>query len=349
MEKEIKSPEIDFTEEIDLEEDVKQEELTDDERKEWAASIIEESEKSGITNTSIHKDEMGGKIVWEDGGGLDWRTAKDGMLHMAGTIPSNQKSAVEYLKDAKEYDDVSNKSEDVIDLSRKAAKYEGIVATVIEALTEIPTLGGWYIHCKDDELKKILLYWLENMNAINSAEEISNEIDPVETIDRLGGIEDFALKALSGLYIDGDYVVTEYWENVPIPTIDGATRNLPVEFISHDVSELEINNILASINKEIIYAKFDDELVSLVKSGGETEDDKAILENISPTIIDSINSGDEKFQLPSKLTTHFSRKNNDRTAWGQPFTVKAFPEIAYKKRLSILDIATIKTAAIGCV
>jgi len=45
--------------------------------------------------------------------------------------------------------------------------------------------------------------------------------------------------------------------------------------------------------------------------------------------------------LPSEFTTHFSRKNNERDAWGHPFTIKCFPALAYKHRLRNLDLATI--------
>ncbi|GAH30154.1 unnamed protein product, partial [marine sediment metagenome] len=89
----------------------------------------------------------------------------------------------------------------VINLSRKAVKYEGAVNTSIEALVEIPALGGWFIYCENEELNQLLYYWAKNFGVIGDENAIETGEDNVQ---RSGGIELFALNMLWTMYRDGD-------------------------------------------------------------------------------------------------------------------------------------------------
>lgn len=313
--------------------------LTADQRKEIAEALTEEMKEAGIDKIE-YDGSFGGAIGGVKGatGDVQWRVGADGNIHVAGLVPSNQKSAEDYLEDSDDYNETNQDRVNTIELSRKAVKYEGVVATAIEAFVEIPTLSGWYIDEKNKELKKILQWWLENIDAINESEDILDE--DVGAVSSVGGIEQLASNILWGLYENGDEVITERWENVPVPVIKGAKRNLPVRFISHDVTELTIDETLAKMNIELIKAEIDPDLKQ--KLDGDDAEVKRILEQKLPArVLEGLDGDAESYYLPPAFTTHFSRRNNRRSAWGEPYVVKAFPALAFKHRLRALDNATI--------
>jgi len=261
-----------------------------------------------------------------------------GNLVVAGLLPqSTQKSGIDYLNDVNAYESTSLEREQIIKLSRKALANEGVVASAVEALVEVPTLGGWYIDEDNEELKTLCEYWLENVDAIDY--DNSNDVQTVRTI---GGIESLVLNILYGLYENGDEVVGEIWDNVSIPVLGNVKRNLPVRFISYDVINLKIDEELASIGKEIISIKISDKIKDIIKSGGSTDEERALLDNLPQDLIDAVNSNDDDFyKLDSRFITHFSRRNNKRSAWGIPYVYRAFSALAYKYRLRALDNSTI--------
>ena len=208
--------------------------LTSEERTLAAKAIITKGKEQGLNMTST-KDGFGGfvSITDNDKGGLtgrtsdvQWRVGEDGFVHMAGVIPDNLRTGYDYLQQAEEYDSVDRAArKQVIDLSRKACKYEGAVNTSIEALVEIPTLGGWFIYCENEELLTLLEYWAKNFGVIGDENAIETSEDNVQ---RPGGIELFTLNMLWTMYRDGDAVITEQWDNVRVDQAGGKRRNLPV-------------------------------------------------------------------------------------------------------------------------
>ena len=324
--------------------------LSNEERLSIARELEARSVEAGLDVVANSKDGYGGMIMTDRKSAkagvaeaLEYRVSKYGEIDIAAVLPTNLKSAEDYLEDIDDYDDTGKTRMNTIDLARKAAKYEGVISSTIEALTEIPTLGGWYLHETNEELYKLLVYWLENVNGFGY-EDINDNIDFITSVVGNSGIEQLALQILRGLYVDGDTVLTESWENIQVPVIKGAKRNLPTRFTQHDVTALTINETLAKLGKEVIYAELDTTLVGIIKDNdSSSKDNEAILKNIPEDVKKSIINGESegKYQLPSLLTSHFSRKTNMYSAWGSSYIEKAFPAIAYKRRLRALDNATI--------
>jgi len=271
---------------------------------------------------------------------VEWQVDKFGEVHIAGTLPTNMKSGYNFLIDAKDYETDTIERADLIKLSRKAVKYEGVVASAIEALVEVPTLGGWYIdNVRDEELRKLCYYWAKWFNSMGDENSIESNENQVQNV---GGIETFSIRRLWQLYRDGDTVFTENWDFVPVPELAGKSFNLPVSYIDHDVINLTIPEALPKMGVEIIYGEIDEDLRAVLEGGSLTEDQKLLKESIPPDVLQGLKKEVEgKYKLPAEFTTHFSRKNDDYAAWGQPFTVKCFPALAYKHRIRNLDIATI--------
>ena len=279
---------------------------------------------------------VGGTIRYA-GANLNWRISEHGDLVVAGLLNSDAtKSGADYLYDAKAYTQDLIDREKIIKLSRKAIAEEGIVASAIEALIEVPTLGGWYIDEDNEELRTLCEYWLENIDAIGYNDK------KYQTIKTIGGIESLVLNILFGLYENGDEVIGEVWENVKVPKLNDAKRNLPIRFISYDVVNLNIDKRLASIGKEVISLKIDSDISRIVKDGPDNDDEQIILDNLPQYFIDAVRKEDvEYYKLDPTFITHFSRRNNRRSAWGMPYVYRAFSALAYKYRLRALDNATI--------
>ena len=323
--------------------------LSSEERKLAAKAVIEASKEHGLEVVPT-KDGFGGFLSLTDRNGdrvtsktsdIQWMVGQDGYVHMAGVIPDNMKPGYTYLQDAQEYDTIENADrKQLIALSRKAVRYEGVVNSSIEALVEIPTLGGWFIYCEDEELEKILYYWAKNFGSIGDENAIeTNEIN----VQKPGGIELFTLNMLWTMYRDGDAVITERWENVRVDEVGGKRRNLPVGYVEHDVASCEIPEIYYKMGREFILAE-PDQKVSEVLGGEVSEVEKSVVEKIPESLKESYNQVDKydgKVLLPPEFTTHFSRKTDNRSPWGVPYVVKAFSALAFKHRLRDLDIATV--------
>lgn len=325
--------------------------LTSEERRVAAEAFIEKGRESGLQVTPT-KSGFGGFVTITDKNGngvtsktsdVQWVIGEDGYFHVAGVIPDNLRTGYEYLQQAEEYDSVERAvRKEMIALSRKAVKYEGAVNTSIEALVEIPTLGGWFIYCENEELQKLLNYWAKNFGVIGDENAIETG---EENVQRPGGIELFTLNMLWTMYRDGDAVITEQWDNVRVPEAGNKRRNLPVSYVEHDVSACEIPEAFYKMGKEIIIAEPDTRIQELLEGGGDTEIEKKIIEQIPDSIKESYKDIDKyegKVLLPPEFTTHFSRKSDNRTPWGIPYVVKAFPALAFKHRLRDLDNATIE-------
>jgi len=325
--------------------------ITNEERRLAATALIDKSKEHGLEMTPT-KDGYGGFVSMTDRNGdrttsktsdIQWMVGEDGFVHMAGVIPDNLRTGYDYLQQAEEYDTVDRaERKQLIGLSRKAVKYEGAVNTSIEALVEIPTLGGSFIYCENEELQTLLEYWAKNFGVIGDENAIETSEDNVQ---RPGGIELFSLNMLWTMYRDGDAVITEQWENVRVDQVGGKRRNLPVGYVEHDVAACEIPEAFYKMGKELIICDPDTRVQELLEGGGETELDKKIIEQIPDSIKEGYNNLDKyegKVLLPPEFTTHFSRKSDSRTPWGVPYVVKAFPALAFKHRLRDLDNSTIE-------
>ena len=326
--------------------------ITSKERKSAAKALVEKSKEHGLDVTPT-KDGYGGFVVMTDRNGdrttnsttsdIQWMVGEDGFIHIAGVIPDNLRTGYDYLQQAEEYDSVDRATrKQVINLSRKAVKYEGAVNTSIEALVEIPALGGWFIYCENEELNILLSYWAKNFGVIGDESAIETGEDNVQ---RSGGIELFALNMLWTLYRDGDTVITEQWDNVRVAEAGNKRRNLPVGYIEHDVAACEIPEAFYKMGKELILCEPDPKVQELLEGGGETELDKKLIDQIPDSVKEAykqLDKYDGKLLLPPEFTTHFSRKADNRSPWGIPYVVKAFPALSYKHRLRDLDNATIE-------
>ena len=316
--------------------------LSKEERIEFAKNIYEKAKELGLNYVELDDSQLGGYIKMKYSNNntadhVEWIVGKYGDIHIAGTIPPNQKGGYSFLINSEDYKTDTIDRIKLIELSRKAVKYEGVVGTAIEALVEIPTLGGWFVYCPNEDLRKLCKYWLRHFGSVGEDGIVTNE----NTVQQVGGIEMFTINNLWSLYTDGDSVFTEVWENVPVPELGGKRRNLPTRYIDHDVTELSINQTMVKMGQEVIKAKIDEEIINIVKKGPKDDDEKKILESIPDNLRESIKKGEDEIELPSEFTTHFSRKTNKRSAWGLPYVIKALPALAYKHRLRDLDNATI--------
>lgn len=325
--------------------------ITDEARRLAAKTLIDKGKKHGLEMTAT-RDGYGGVISMVDKRGdkaasgasnIQWVVGENGFIHMAGVVPDNLRTGYDYLQQAEEYDSADRAPrKQVIALSRKAVKYEGAVNTSIEALVEIPTLGGWFIYCENEELLTLLEYWAKNFGVIGDESGIETGEDNVQ---RVGGIELFALNMLWTMYRDGDAVITEQWDNVRVAEVGNKRRNLPVSYIEHDVASCEIPEVFYKMGKELIIADPDPAIEELLTGSSLTELDKILVDQIPDSVKESYAQTDKyegKVLLPAEFTTHFSRKSDNRSPWGTPYVVKAFPALSFKHRLRDLDNATIE-------
>ena len=271
------------------------------------------------------------------GTSIGWEyDAKSNKLLYASVIPSNIDSAKDFLDGATDYEDVADS--DVVKIARKLYDSEGLAAATVDVLVETAVTDRGYItNVNDQETKTILQTWLESVNrfSYNSKSTSKYNILPV------GGIEEVLNQALLSYNIDGDWICTEYWENVSIPKLNGKKVKLPVRITTHNKADLEFSSAAASLGMDIIYYRIPRAIVDAIKNPQNTIENKLIRDNTPTWLKKAIKKGEDKVPLPGELTTHIKRKATDFMPTGRSALRVFFGPMADKTRLRALDRATI--------
>lgn len=258
----------------------------------------------------------------------------------AAVIPDNITEGYDYL--VATLTDVLSDPNNIVDICWRLYENEGVVGSAIDTLIDLAITKGTVENCKNEELLAILNFWMENLN--NMYDE---GILDKKTISAKAGMvnTDFGLLSLCEnmllhYFVSGDVVLLENWSNkVYVPSLNKACI-LPKNIILYDIRSIEIDPDASTIGVELLKLKVNNDLVSLIKSGGKDPRYKTIVDSLPKEIINKIKGGATTIDLPPILTTHFKRKGMGRPR-GIPYMKRAFPDIAAKRRLQKLDETTI--------
>lgn len=260
---------------------------------------------------------------------------------IASVIPSNMDDGISYLKEVQAYNDTSDKSA-VVDLCWKLYENEGIIGSTVDTLIDLAVTRGTIENVKDEELKKALVYWSENVNNLVSEEEVNN-LDGAKTSLAVGVNNDYGLLSLcENIMLDylvtGDAIIYENWvKDVEIPEIGPFV--MPKKIILYDVKNVTVEQNTGQIGSETLKVKVSDDVLKIIKDKKDPRN-QSVIDSLSPEVLKLIQKGETEIPLPPILTTHFKRKGFGRQ-YGIPYLKKAFSAISSKRRLQALDEATI--------
>lgn len=263
------------------------------------------------------------------------------LVTFAAVIPSRMDSGREYLDQVAEYSNVSEEGKD--DLCWKLYENEGIVGSAIDSMIALCITAGFVKNCKNKDLKKILDYWVANVNGFNSEEsvaKIETAKSDVGIVSSDSGLLSVCANAFLNQLVTGDAILLENWaKDVEVPGYS-KSLTLPITVNVLDVRQVDFDDDMAMFGQEQLSYKINDEIKSIVKSGKKDGRYATVERFLSPDIINQIKKGADSILLPNILTTHFKRLGIGRTR-GRSWLQRAFPAIAQKKRLQALDAATI--------
>ncbi len=302
-----------------------------------------------------------------------------GEVYYAALIPDNMETPIDYLDDADSaayLDPLNARPEDIIEQARRLYDNEGIVNGTINALIDNAVTDRPYISNVDDPtLMSICESWVKNVNYFSEFDyEKTKTVNllKVKAVRPIGGIETVFQQAIQALLIDGDWVNTEFWAQVPVPEIDavivenptpgkgkkkatpgkkkaeaaakksgGKSIHLPIKITTHNVLKLEFSEAAAALGLDIIEYQIPGEITSAVTAKKPTPAQKAIAENTPPWMVKAIKSKETKIVLPGEFTTHIKRKALDWELRGRSSVRPFFAPMADKIRLRNLDRSTI--------
>jgi len=314
-------------------------------RQQIAEQLVAAAREAGVENFHVDPGGLSGmvnQVRGENGkeeltGQLLWQVMGDGNLQIASVIPKKMADAQIYLDTLIDYNTKLSDRGKLIELCRKVAGYEGIVGTALDVLSKLISMNGYALKGVDDndEARTLCKAWLEKVNGFPRA----------NSVEDVGGINDWSATAALIELRDGDYVALEKWNNVEVPEAESSYK-LPVEIENFDVLKLEWPQELKDIKKKIFFVDLPQAVQSLAGGSQSSSDpkqqliNKTLKESVSPELLKNLRSFGGKPPLPILLTVHFSR-NSDGGDWGQPWVQKIFTALAYKNRIRQLDNATI--------
>ena len=230
-----------------------------------------------------------------------------------------------------------------LELARNLFRFEPLVSTAVKRLVSFTVTPGSFEGIGDETLEGLVYFWAENLGMLNALGGY---------VKQGKGLQLFEEKFIRRLLIDGDVVVSETWESVPVP-IQGRTKggkksvkvksfNLPTRLSIHNFSTLKVNEVSSLYNREVITMKAPDDLKQLLGKGQLTPEEKETLKQLPPHIIQQIKAGADNISLTDtrageSFVSHVKLGSEDYTPYGVSFLNSCFEPCARKYRLRQLD------------
>lgn len=299
------------------------------------ASLAEQLRSSGMAHFTT-KDGKDGTLVAE----FD----KDGnVFSVAAAIPRNVGRADNYLRQVRDFTDTTMDRSVRIPLYRNIYKSEGIVNNAINKIAAlIATQGAFRVRYvkgqrgkggdkQAEELRQILQFWVENVNA--------RALDAVLTGAR--GINSVISQSCRLALIEGSSVMRTIWSNVKVPSLGGKAYSLPMNIQMFHADHIEIPDDAAGLFEEVIYWVPPGDMIQRMLNPQDVNVKKVIRKYLSSDVLNQLNKN-KKYLLDPSLIVHIKHRGGP-DAYGESMIEPAMTDIAYKRALMALEITTLES------
>ena len=277
----------------------------------------------------VQIDRTDGKII-EVPAGMEFIKDKNNEIKGAVIRKSNP-VASQFLRNSRDYaiggDDTIHQQ---IKLCKTMYYKEGIVGTAIDTFVDYGNKGFELEDVKDSKEKDIIQYWLDNLNKDNMNVE--------------QGIKPFT----------GELML-EYWQSANafpyitserINSTEISSKNIRGKKLMLPMNIYLMNPLFIHI-PEIPFAFADKEILIRLESNFTSSlmDRDDILKHFPLDIANKIKNSQGRaidIALPKENIYHIKRKSLSYQVWGTPYLVRAFSDLARKKKLQALDESTIE-------
>ena len=236
---------------------------------------------------------MGEVINIKDDDTLDFfnNIADLGDIHGGGYIPN------------------SEKAREIISTSNKLYVWDGVCATVVDAMVDFANCPVDIV-CPQEESSKVFKWWVKNIN------NGSMNLDP--------GLDAVKEQIFLELLVSGNYFGTEKWETVEVE--DGKSYTLPMLLGNIDPLLIDIKYNAIKNEREYLFFRDNIQEEDLI---GDIEDSEYLT------------NSDEGIAFKPDFFRHIKYRGKSYQHWGTPYLMRAFLPIKLKLALYNLDMQTV--------
>ena len=240
-------------------------------------------------------------------------------------VPTSVKTPVGYLDSLRYYKDIYNDQYKQMEVANKLYKYNGIIGNAVDILIDFAVTEVRPMPTGNDELDKVLEEWFISINQSNT--------------NGLPGIYSLMQEMCLEWFTSGNVFPYNKWENVTINGLSGSYK-LPSVINLINPQSIYIPTSPLAFGQELIYLKYDSDLVAKLQSDGRSDPEAAILKQAIPrTVLNNMvkNSSMDGIRLNSKYVKHLKRRAKGYQPWGVPYLARCFPSSTAIERLRELD------------
>lgn len=265
-------------------------------------------------------------------------SGKDHEVIAMAAVSRDPGISYDYINLIQDFAKTSRNRAQTIDLLWRIYESEGLVNNSINKVAAILSGGGEF-KVRDakkgkkkgtvEELQSVLDYWVRN---VNSAAD-----NAVITGSR--GLASIVHQGTRQALVEGDWFGREVWVKANLPNVGNYSLPMNVQTIS--ASQMDPIEDIAVLGAELYYWIPPSQLLQQLNSP-ENKEVKVILKKLlSNDVIKQLNR-DQKVLLDPSLLMHVKHRGKDTEVFGESFITPAIPDIAYKRSVDQLDLATMQ-------
>lgn len=248
----------------------------------------------------------------------------EGSLAVGFKVPTSVQVPTSYLSTLRKYKDIYNDIYKQIEVSNKIYKYNSLVGNAVDVLIDFAVTDVKPNATGNKTLDNILQYWFENVNGHNT--------------NTLPGIYNVAQEIALEWFTSGNAFPYTKWSN---EVVNKQQFKLPTSITLINPKSIEIPSGPIAFGQEIIYLKYDSDLLSKIQKDGRSDPESALIKQAIPrSVLNSIQKKKFGFggvRLNPKYITHIKRRSKSYQAWGIPYLSRCFAAVSILEKLRELD------------
>jgi len=271
----------------------------------------------------IHDNDTPEEGFFEDN---ETKSLGKGELAMGLRVPTSVQTPVPYLDNLRKYKDLYNDIYKQMEVANKLYRYNSVIGNAVDVLIDFAVTNVAPQPTGNDKLDKILEEFFSNVNTINS--------------NTLPGVYPLMQEVALEWFTSGNAFPYVRWDNIEV---DKSVYKLPSAINLINPQSISIPKGPIAFGQEVIYLKYDTDLLDKLRSDGRTDPEAALIKQAVPrTVLNAIknrklNSFSDGIRLNPKYVTHLKRRAKGYQAWGVPYLTRCFSSASLLERLRELD------------
>jgi len=254
----------------------------------------------------------------------DFEAEKREELAIGLKIPTSMKTPVGYLDGLNKFKDIYNDIYQQMEVSSKLYKFNSIVGNAVDVLIDFAVTPLRVQPTGNKQFDKVLKHFLDNVNNSNTS--------------TLPGIYPLCQEVALEWFTSGNVFPYTKWENVKV---GNTTYKLPMSINLINPQSIDIPSGPIAFGQEIIYLKYDSELMTQLTQDGRSNPEAALIKAAIPrSILNSLKKNPGSSQgarLNPKYVTHLKRRSKSYQPWGTPYLSRCFDSVTLLERIRQLD------------